>query len=183
MHIGRVHSTPTTMRITAVAQALVRQFVSLLVGVVRPVGVETPRHLSSGIIPVAIGYDGGGSIRVPCSMSGIYGLSTTFGRIPFVSTITGSTTMVHCGPMAGSARVRPPLLMSCSSVVFIPHSALCGRTWHWPTLFWRRTAVDSTTACTAQPLACHLLTWPMYDTWTPTNQSRVQCSCSSWWTT
>lgn len=36
--------------------------------------------VATGIVPVAIGYDGGGSVRLPAAMSGIHGLATTFGR-------------------------------------------------------------------------------------------------------
>ena len=54
-----------------------------------------------GLVPVAIGFDGGGSIRIPSSMSGIHGLGATFGRIPF--DIGLDTTMIKTGPMAASA--------------------------------------------------------------------------------
>lgn len=33
-----------------------------------------------GLCPVAIGFDGGGSIRIPASWSGVVGLATTFGQ-------------------------------------------------------------------------------------------------------
>jgi Asp-tRNA(Asn)/Glu-tRNA(Gln) amidotransferase A subunit family amidase len=39
--------------------------------------------VSSGLVPAAIGFDGGGSIRIPASMSGVHGLGVTFGRVPF----------------------------------------------------------------------------------------------------
>jgi Asp-tRNA(Asn)/Glu-tRNA(Gln) amidotransferase A subunit family amidase len=56
--------------------------------------------VASGLVPVAIGFDGGGSIRIPASMSGLHGLGATFGRIP-----TGHTTstMIKAGPLAASA--------------------------------------------------------------------------------
>jgi aspartyl-tRNA(Asn)/glutamyl-tRNA(Gln) amidotransferase subunit A len=38
--------------------------------------------VAAGIVPVATGGDGGGSIRIPAAYSGLVGLKATFGRIP-----------------------------------------------------------------------------------------------------
>jgi Asp-tRNA(Asn)/Glu-tRNA(Gln) amidotransferase A subunit family amidase len=51
-----------------------------------------------GLCPVAIGFDGGGSIRTPASLSGVLGLATGYGRLPFSSHMQG--TLIKAGPFA-----------------------------------------------------------------------------------
>jgi Asp-tRNA(Asn)/Glu-tRNA(Gln) amidotransferase A subunit family amidase len=53
-----------------------------------------------GLAPVAIGFDGGGSIRTPASLSGVVGLATGYGRLPFSSHYGG--TMIKAGPLAAT---------------------------------------------------------------------------------
>ncbi|HVE91996.1 MAG TPA: amidase [Actinomycetota bacterium] len=38
--------------------------------------------VAGGLVPLATGGDGGGSIRIPAGYSGLFGLKSTFGRIP-----------------------------------------------------------------------------------------------------
>ena len=40
--------------------------------------------VAAGLAPIAIGSDGAGSIRIPASLCGIYGIKPTQGRVPFV---------------------------------------------------------------------------------------------------
>jgi amidase/aspartyl-tRNA(Asn)/glutamyl-tRNA(Gln) amidotransferase subunit A len=40
--------------------------------------------VAAGLVPVAEGTDGGGSIRIPASWCGIYGYKQSFGRVPYV---------------------------------------------------------------------------------------------------
>ncbi len=55
---------------------------------------------ASGLGPLALGSDGGGSIRVPSSLCGVYGLKPTFGRIPRYPTIgIAFWSMDHYGPI------------------------------------------------------------------------------------
>jgi amidase len=41
--------------------------------------------VADGLVPIAEGTDGGGSIRIPASWCGVYGYKASFGRVPFVS--------------------------------------------------------------------------------------------------
>ena len=60
--------------------------------------------VAMGLVPVAIGMDGGGSIRIPAAMEGTIGLAPTFGRVPDSSPDTVFGTMVKTGPLAATAR-------------------------------------------------------------------------------
>ena len=41
--------------------------------------------VADGLVPIAEGTDGGGSIRIPSAWCGVYGFKASFGRIPYVS--------------------------------------------------------------------------------------------------
>ena len=55
--------------------------------------------LAAGICPLAVGTDAGGSIRIPASFSGVFGLKPTFGKVA-VYPPSAFGDVSHVGPMA-----------------------------------------------------------------------------------
>jgi aspartyl-tRNA(Asn)/glutamyl-tRNA(Gln) amidotransferase subunit A len=66
--------------------------------------------LAAGIAPLAIGTDGGGSIRCPASCSGVAGLKATLGRIPFEQFPDSFVNYAAVGPMTRLIEDLPLLL-------------------------------------------------------------------------
>jgi aspartyl-tRNA(Asn)/glutamyl-tRNA(Gln) amidotransferase subunit A len=54
--------------------------------------------VASGMGPLAVGTDGGGSIRIPCSFTGLFGIKPSFGRVP-AWPLSPFGTVAHVGPM------------------------------------------------------------------------------------
>ncbi|MGH8739154.1 MAG: amidase [Burkholderiales bacterium] len=57
--------------------------------------------LAAGIGPLTLGTDGGGSIRIPCAFSGVFGLKPSFGRVP-AWPLSPFGSVAHVGPMTRS---------------------------------------------------------------------------------
>jgi aspartyl-tRNA(Asn)/glutamyl-tRNA(Gln) amidotransferase subunit A len=59
--------------------------------------------VATGMSPLAVGTDGGGSIRIPSSFCGIYGLKPNLGRVPvYPASTIGDIS--HAGPMTRTVR-------------------------------------------------------------------------------
>ncbi len=58
--------------------------------------------VAAGFAPLALGTDGGGSIRIPAGFTGIFGLKPSFGRVPAFP-LSPFGTVAHVGPMTRSA--------------------------------------------------------------------------------
>src|SRR6204780_113361 len=73
--------------------------------------------VASGLGPLALGTDGGGSIRIPASFCGIVGLKPTHGRVPVYPPGTFGTPS-HVGPMARTVADAALLLDAIGSPDF-----------------------------------------------------------------
>ena len=54
--------------------------------------------VAAGMVPLTLGTDGGGSIRIPCAFTGLFGLKPAFGRVP-AWPLSPFGTVAHVGPM------------------------------------------------------------------------------------
>jgi Asp-tRNA(Asn)/Glu-tRNA(Gln) amidotransferase A subunit family amidase len=55
--------------------------------------------VGAGLASMALGSDGGGSIRIPAAMCGLFGIKPTFSEIPEAESFRGMTEFVCAGPI------------------------------------------------------------------------------------
>ena len=71
--------------------------------------------VAAGLSPIALGVDGGGSIRIPASLCGVVGLKTTWGRI----------SSAGCAPLSWSVATNGPITATVSDAA-LAYSILAG---------------------------------------------------------
>lgn len=52
--------------------------------------------VACGLVPQALGPDGGGSLRIPAALTGPYGIKAQSGRVPVFPT-SATPTLAHLG--------------------------------------------------------------------------------------
>jgi amidase len=66
--------------------------------------------VAAGEVPMALGGDQGGSIRIPASFCGIYGMKPTHGLVPYTGIMPIELTIDHTGPMTATVEDNALLL-------------------------------------------------------------------------
>ncbi|MBI2490731.1 MAG: amidase [Candidatus Rokubacteria bacterium] len=66
--------------------------------------------VAAGVGPLALGSDGGGSVRIPAAFCGVFGLKPSFGRVPHAGGFPGWAHVSHVGPLARTVRDAAALL-------------------------------------------------------------------------
>src|SRR5262245_21828 len=69
--------------------------------------------LAAGYAPLALGTDGGGSIRIPAGFTGIFGHKPSFGRVP-AWPLSPFGTVAHVGPMTRTVEDAAAMLNAIS---------------------------------------------------------------------
>ena len=60
--------------------------------------------VAAGLCPIAIGADGGGSIRIPASFCGVVGIKSTYGRVSEFGAAPLCWSVAHIGPITANVR-------------------------------------------------------------------------------
>jgi Asp-tRNA(Asn)/Glu-tRNA(Gln) amidotransferase A subunit family amidase len=69
--------------------------------------------VAAGLTPLALGTDGGGSVRIPSSFCGLFGIKPQFGRVP-IFPVAATPTLAHVGPITRTVRDAALLLTAIS---------------------------------------------------------------------
>ena len=71
--------------------------------------------VAGGVTPFALGTDGGGSVRIPGALTGLFAIKAQFARVP-VFPEAATPTLAHVGPMARTVRDAALLLTAVAGI-------------------------------------------------------------------
>jgi amidase len=66
--------------------------------------------VGAGEVDMSLGCDQAGSIRIPASFCGVYGMKPSFGLVPYSGILSLETTLDHCGPITNGVADNALLL-------------------------------------------------------------------------
>jgi Asp-tRNA(Asn)/Glu-tRNA(Gln) amidotransferase A subunit family amidase len=120
--------------------------------------------VAAGLCPVAIGADGGGSIRIPAAFCGVVGLKPTFGRVSEYGAAPLCWSLAHLGPLAAT-----PTDAALAYALLAGPDRRDPRSWHQP----RPTLAEW------DRLDLHDLTLGVYWPWFRHTSSEVVSTCEA----
>jgi amidase len=66
--------------------------------------------VAAGEVPMSLGCDQGGSVRIPASFCGVHGMKPSFGLVPYSGILSLEPTIDHCGPITACVEDNALLL-------------------------------------------------------------------------
>src|SRR3990172_1936412 len=107
--LGAVHGVPVSIKDVLFTRGIVTTGGSRMFADFVPeedaIAVERLKAaVAAGLGPLALGTDGGGSIRIPAAFCGVYGFKPSFGRIPSGPGFPGWETFTVPAPMTRTVR-------------------------------------------------------------------------------
>ena len=93
--------------------------------------------VASGLCPITLGNDGGGSVRIPAALCGVSGLKATFDRVPTDGVSLLCWSLEHSGPLGATVEdVRLAAEIVCDEKFTLPslpsplRVGICAAWWH-----------------------------------------------------